>query len=909
MIGTADIDEIAYADLMQQYSTHNFGYALPTPANAALAGSVGISHLGKKQHMFTAQDLSSGMAAGTLDSAVPFAMPSMSTAGVSPRMDSLTIFDPSESLDDQQGLPAAFYPVDMHQRTHENFQQAMRMSGLDANFTSLGSASSARSTHGQVSSSASSVRSSRSASISKGSPAPSADTHSSLATLATPLGQDVDHETSWQSTQQYLVEPLGTSSIPSVPNLSGSAALLGQSDPLSMAADQRFRQQQMQNMASQRAATRRHSIAGPGYHTLQSLMQPLRNPDALQQQVHLRNLKSPAAALQMATGSTGLHMQRLPISLESADTHASDLAGAGKASSGNAGFDAMHSAPYLELDRDPTFDHALASTLPQTSLSQQQHQQQQHSYSQMSTASSNNSTGMFAFASLSSASDSATLGSSNSSIAPPSLPLPQTPLFAEQSLAYSQMLSQGTNGMSDYSLAQNIFCSNGQSSRLADPFTAHLQPISNGCYDVGGNDLQDGHGMSRAPALYEYDSTPVYGAIDQTMRPMSMSLPTSSFLSDLFSSHQQPVLTQSQLQINPAELVGDMHQHPNMALQRAGSTSVFSSSLQAALSPAVTPTSTSSIMSPDASSAASLAVAAGLQLGSGRPSSVSILSTSAGTAGSPMMSDSVASMSRQAPPSAAALANRRGSRSARRRPNAPATLDTSSRASSSSQQQRDSHSEASQSTDQGSQPQAHAHNAPQQPIGPRSIMTGGTRRRQQVKIACIHCKRACKRCDEQRPCSRCVRTNQADSCIDAPRRDRRRPHSGTSGTRESNEGDAATADTTTDPSRPSTENHLTDEDSTAGDSDSEMPNSAVSTTFPHHPVFHGSQSSQRRTSIFGAVEHVSQDHASSSSVMGGMVGTIAVPIPASAGSSSRGRRGTLGDSGDQQPISGNFKFT
>lgn len=46
------------------------------------------------------------------------------------------------------------------------------------------------------------------------------------------------------------------------------------------------------------------------------------------------------------------------------------------------------------------------------------------------------------------------------------------------------------------------------------------------------------------------------------------------------------------------------------------------------------------------------------------------------------------------------------------------------------------------------------------------------RRRSQVKIACIHCKKACKKCDEVRPCDRCVRTGNAETCVDAPRKER-----------------------------------------------------------------------------------------------------------------------------------------
>ena len=48
------------------------------------------------------------------------------------------------------------------------------------------------------------------------------------------------------------------------------------------------------------------------------------------------------------------------------------------------------------------------------------------------------------------------------------------------------------------------------------------------------------------------------------------------------------------------------------------------------------------------------------------------------------------------------------------------------------------------------------------------------KRRVQVKIACIHCKKACKKCDNIRPCGRCVRLGLSDSCVDAPRKERKK---------------------------------------------------------------------------------------------------------------------------------------
>jgi hypothetical protein len=57
------------------------------------------------------------------------------------------------------------------------------------------------------------------------------------------------------------------------------------------------------------------------------------------------------------------------------------------------------------------------------------------------------------------------------------------------------------------------------------------------------------------------------------------------------------------------------------------------------------------------------------------------------------------------------------------------------------------------------------------------------KKRFQVKIACIHCKKACKKCDDVRPCtrfvfppntSRCVRIGFQNNCTDAPRKERKK---------------------------------------------------------------------------------------------------------------------------------------
>ncbi|KAF8195996.1 hypothetical protein BJ912DRAFT_1056429 [Pholiota molesta] len=47
-------------------------------------------------------------------------------------------------------------------------------------------------------------------------------------------------------------------------------------------------------------------------------------------------------------------------------------------------------------------------------------------------------------------------------------------------------------------------------------------------------------------------------------------------------------------------------------------------------------------------------------------------------------------------------------------------------------------------------------------------------KRKQVKMACTNCAGACKRCDENRPCERCVKYGIADTCIDGQRKERKK---------------------------------------------------------------------------------------------------------------------------------------
>lgn len=47
-------------------------------------------------------------------------------------------------------------------------------------------------------------------------------------------------------------------------------------------------------------------------------------------------------------------------------------------------------------------------------------------------------------------------------------------------------------------------------------------------------------------------------------------------------------------------------------------------------------------------------------------------------------------------------------------------------------------------------------------------------KRKQVKNACVNCQKACKRCDEGRPCSRCIKYGLSATCQDSARKERKR---------------------------------------------------------------------------------------------------------------------------------------
>ncbi|ORX51775.1 hypothetical protein BCR36DRAFT_350771 [Piromyces finnis] len=47
------------------------------------------------------------------------------------------------------------------------------------------------------------------------------------------------------------------------------------------------------------------------------------------------------------------------------------------------------------------------------------------------------------------------------------------------------------------------------------------------------------------------------------------------------------------------------------------------------------------------------------------------------------------------------------------------------------------------------------------------------KKRSQVKMACVNCKKSCKKCANVRPCLRCIQKGIADTCIDIKRKPRR----------------------------------------------------------------------------------------------------------------------------------------
>lgn len=57
---------------------------------------------------------------------------------------------------------------------------------------------------------------------------------------------------------------------------------------------------------------------------------------------------------------------------------------------------------------------------------------------------------------------------------------------------------------------------------------------------------------------------------------------------------------------------------------------------------------------------------------------------------------------------------------------------------------------------------------------PGLLAAGLKTKRKQVKNACTNCQKACKKCDDERPCPRCVKYGVAEECTDSVRKERRK---------------------------------------------------------------------------------------------------------------------------------------
>ncbi|CEI97020.1 hypothetical protein RMCBS344292_11163 [Rhizopus microsporus] len=55
-----------------------------------------------------------------------------------------------------------------------------------------------------------------------------------------------------------------------------------------------------------------------------------------------------------------------------------------------------------------------------------------------------------------------------------------------------------------------------------------------------------------------------------------------------------------------------------------------------------------------------------------------------------------------------------------------------------------------------------------------SAPLGNGIKRKQVKNACTNCQKACKKCDDARPCPRCIKYGIADTCVNSVRKERKK---------------------------------------------------------------------------------------------------------------------------------------
>ncbi|KAI9318211.1 hypothetical protein BX666DRAFT_1936062 [Dichotomocladium elegans] len=54
------------------------------------------------------------------------------------------------------------------------------------------------------------------------------------------------------------------------------------------------------------------------------------------------------------------------------------------------------------------------------------------------------------------------------------------------------------------------------------------------------------------------------------------------------------------------------------------------------------------------------------------------------------------------------------------------------------------------------------------------VTTHGRPKRKQVKNACVNCQKACKKCDDGRPCQRCIKYGLIDTCANSVRKERKK---------------------------------------------------------------------------------------------------------------------------------------
>ena len=61
------------------------------------------------------------------------------------------------------------------------------------------------------------------------------------------------------------------------------------------------------------------------------------------------------------------------------------------------------------------------------------------------------------------------------------------------------------------------------------------------------------------------------------------------------------------------------------------------------------------------------------------------------------------------------------------------------------------------------------------PFPPGMVNNNAPRtKRRQVKNACTNCQKACKKCDDARPCLRCVKYGVGEECVDSVRKERKK---------------------------------------------------------------------------------------------------------------------------------------